>query len=93
MSNSEFCRPHPKYKLVLEASQHNYRPGMQQREERTEQASNVVTFVFFLQNRAGAARWPVSVDAAEGLKAALSAECSSINSSSSSKKRKADKVL
>jgi hypothetical protein len=74
MSNSIFCRPRINFKLVLEAREHNYRPGMQQREIRDEQASNVNTFVFFLQNDAGARRWPVTVDKTDSLRSLLMME-------------------
>jgi hypothetical protein len=79
MFNSCFCRPFTNYKLILEAKRHNYRPGMQQRAQRDEQASNVVTFVFFLQNDAGAKKWPITVDKALELRDILEKECSSIS--------------
>ena len=75
MFNSDFCRPQRQYKLVLAAKQHNYHPGMQQREMRDEQPSKVNTFVFFLQNDAGAKKWPITVDKADTLKAMLRQEC------------------
>lgn len=78
MFNSEFLRPRTQYKLVLPAKQHNYRPGMQQRELRDEQPSNVDTFVFFLQNDAGARRWPITEDKAGQLKAILRDECAAL---------------
>ena len=73
MTNSKHLRPHPKYVLCLEKKKHNYRPGMQHRTEHAEQPSNVDTLVFFLQNDAGARRWPVSVSMAEELNRVTSA--------------------
>jgi len=60
MSKSTFARPRPGYYLVLDPKTHNYRPGMQHRAEINEQPSNVTSFVFFLQNDAGARTWPIS---------------------------------
>jgi hypothetical protein len=54
--------------------QHNYRPGMQQRSELTEQPSNVDTNVYFLQNDPGSVRWPVTAEDAVELKNLLAAE-------------------
>jgi hypothetical protein len=53
MTASEFNRPNPGYRLVLEKKKHDYRPGMQHRTNFTQQKSNVDTFVFFLQNDLG----------------------------------------
>ena len=71
MTNSAYLRPHPKYVLRLEKRKHNYRPGMQHRTTHEEQPSNVDTLVFFLQNNAGAKKWPVTTALAETLKAKL----------------------
>ncbi len=71
MTNSKFLRPQPKYVLRLEKRKHNYRPGMQHRTTHEEQPSNVDTLVFFLQNNAGAKKWPVTVKMAETLKTRL----------------------
>jgi hypothetical protein len=71
MTNSKFLKPHPKYVLRLEKRKHNYRPGMQHRATHEEQPSNVDTLVFFLQNNAGAKRWPVTVKLAETLQQRL----------------------
>lgn len=67
MTNSQFLRPHAKYVLRLEKKKHNYRPGMQHRTDHVEQPSNVDTLVFFLQNDAGARRWPVTLAMAQDL--------------------------
>ena len=50
----------PKYYLILRRNEHNYRPGMQHRVRHVEQSSNVDTFLFFLQNKEGAKKWPVT---------------------------------
>ena len=71
MTNSRFLRPHAQYVLRLEKKKHNYRPGMQHRTEHAEQPSNVDTLVFFLQNDAGAARWPVTVKLALDLQSTV----------------------
>lgn len=71
LNNSIYARPHRGYKLVLDKKQHNYRPGMQHRAQLVEQPSNVNTFVFFLQNDAGAVKWPVSIEKNEELKKLL----------------------
>jgi len=71
MTNSKFLRPQPKYVLRLEKRKHNYRPGMQHRTTHEEQPSNVDTLVFFLQNNAGAKKWPVTAKMAETLKTRL----------------------
>ena len=47
---------------------------MQQRSKLIEQPSNVDTFVYFLQNDAGARRWPVTEHDAEQLKTMLAEE-------------------
>jgi hypothetical protein len=48
--------------LVFDARDHYYKNGMQHKMEGSKmyQPSSCATFVFFLQNKAGAARWPVS---------------------------------
>ena len=74
MSSSEFARPYTGYKLILPAKEHNYRPGMQQRSTHDEQPSNVVTFVFFLQNASGAEKWLITVSKAEELRVLLGRE-------------------
>jgi hypothetical protein len=71
MTNSKFLRPKPKFVLKLEKKEHDYRPGMQHRSQHSQQASNVATFVFFLQNDLGAKKWPVTVDDAMNLKIML----------------------
>ena len=50
---------------------------MQQRSKLLEQPSNVDTFVYFLQNDAGARRWPITEQHAEKLKLMLAAEVGS----------------
>eukprot|EP01031_Cornospumella_fuschlensis_P033528 gene33528-40563_t len=75
MTNSVFTRPHVGYRLVLEKKKHDYRPGMQHRSAHTHQPSNVDTFVFFLQNEAGAARWPVTLEQADRLRELLEEDC------------------
>jgi hypothetical protein len=53
MTNSPHLRPRRQYVLTLPKKQHDYRPGMQHRSRHEAQASNVDTFVFFLQNDKG----------------------------------------
>lgn len=77
MTDSIFTRPHRGYRLVLEKKKHDYRPGMQHRTGHSHQQSNVDTFVFFLQNDAGAKRWPVCVADGEELRSMLEEDCRS----------------
>jgi hypothetical protein len=70
MNESIYNRgPTKRYYLILERAKHNYRPGMQHRSQHEEQASNVNTFVFFLQNDLGAAKWPVTKEKIAALQA------------------------
>lgn len=68
MTASRFLRPIKGFVLRLEKKKHTYRPGMQHRTKHLEQPSNVDTLVFFLQNEAGAGKWPVTEKMAFGLK-------------------------
>lgn len=71
LTRSRFARPEVGQYLVLEARNHNYRPGMQHRRNYDEQSSNVNSFIFFLQSSEGAKKWPVSEEKMKQLKHAL----------------------
>jgi len=56
MKESRFC----KRQIVLEKSQHSYKSGAQHSSLQQYHDAGFKTSVFFLQNRKGAEKWPVT---------------------------------
>ena len=59
MANSK----HLKKLLTFERNNHVYKEGNQHKKRRQYKSSDCTTFVFFLQNESGAAKWPVTEEA------------------------------
>eukprot|EP00752_Nemacystus_decipiens_P009505 g8496.t1 len=78
MKRSRFARPQPGFHLTLKKGMHNYRPGMQHRQDVEEKPSNCNTFLFILQNDWGASTWPVSTSSLSQLQAELESEAKTL---------------
>jgi phosphorylated CTD-interacting factor 1 len=74
LRHCEFLQPKREYMLVLKRYKHNYMPGMQHRASYTEQASNVDTLIFFLQNKSASKKWPITKSLTDDLKSLLEIE-------------------